>query len=148
MVLSGLKLYQQNKRMRTIKQIMLLERCGKWPSIYQGRHRVTLTWLKNATVFAAVLGAAGGLSHVLTLLLGVVNPQSSSPLGWERVESSKLCIDKGRHRSAFHHSVNDAHKKRKKKHCKFLKTKKRECLKHLHMKYLVTLISVSVCMSV
>lgn len=69
--------------------------------------------VKNATVFAAVLGTAGGLSHVLTCAPLGVNQQSSSPLGRKRDESSKLCIDKGRHRSAFHHSVNDARKKKK-----------------------------------
>lgn len=47
------------------------------------------------------------------LMYKLVDPESSPPFGWERVESSKLCIDKGRHRSAFHHSVNDAQKKKK-----------------------------------
>lgn len=78
-------------------------------SQYQG-HQSNPDIVKNVTVFAAVLGTAGRRSHARTR---GCYPQSSSALVWENFVSSKLCIDKGRHRSAFHHSVHDAHKKEK-----------------------------------
>lgn len=82
----------------------------------RGHHRVTLSCLR---MWRSVQLSSGDswirLSHVLSFFRGGVKPQTSSPLSSERVESSKLCIDKGRHRSAFRHSVNEYKKKKKKK---------------------------------
>lgn len=80
---------------------------------------------KSVTVFAAVLGTAGQPSHALTWILGGRHPQYSSALGREMVVCSELCIDKGRHRSAFHNSVNNVHINRKKQK-QVVKDQKRE----------------------
>lgn len=66
---------------------------------------------KRATVVAAVFWTAGGPLYVHTRTLGEGSPKV---LGRKRVIPSELCIDKGRHHSAFHNSVNNAHKNRKK----------------------------------
>lgn len=70
--------------------------------------------------------SSGQLEDRYMSSLGPSEGGSPKVLGRKRVIPSELCIDKGRHHSAFHNSVNNAHKNRKKKPetSKFLKTKK------------------------
>lgn len=109
----------------------------------RGHHRVTLSCLR---MWRSVQLSSGDswirLSHVLSFFRGGVKPQTSSPLSSERVESSKLCIDKGRHRSAFRHSVNEYKKNTKKNHCKFGRIQIAMLTLLLRSTFLVTLICV------
>lgn len=109
----------------------------------RGHHRVTLSCLR---MWRSVQLSSGDswirLSHVLSFFRGGVKPQTSSPLSSERVESSKLCIDKGRHRSAFRHSVNEYKKNKKKNHCKFGRIQIAMLTLLLRSTFLVTLICV------
>lgn len=92
---------------------------------------VNVGWQRNATLAKtrerlSLQLSSGQLEDLYVSSLG---PSGASPkvLGGKRVIPSELCIDKGRHHSAFHNSVNNTHKNRKKKKTetsKFLKTKK------------------------
>lgn len=101
--------------------------------------------VRNATVLAAVLGAAAGPSHALTRLLGGVHPPPpSSPFGLRELNPVSCALIRADTAVLFtivsmmHIKQNKTKKRKNKKTSKFLKTKKSECLKHLRKKYSLT----------
>lgn len=97
--------------------------------------------VKNATVCAAVLRTAGGLSHVLTWLLKEPPPCLLHYQNEEELNPVSCALIRADTAVLFTIvSIMHIEQKKKKKHFKFLKTKKRECLKAVV--YLFTLVSV------